>query len=330
LKTTNCVIKREGLTRRDFLTKIGGVAAVTAGASCHVATAAFAEEPTTTAAAASTGEDTRVFTGTVELAIGRVVHNPALCSGCRTCEIVCTANKEGVGSSELSRMFWTKDIMNACITNIMTCKQCAGAECVVSCPTKSLHVDATTGARVIDADLCVGCQLCIYACPVEPPRIRYDAAKNVCFKCDLCSGDPQCVKFCPTGALTASWVEVEEKVEEIDIFEINVTGDAKPFTHILDTSLSEDANGLHATGVVLTSHASQFNIILVNFTVTADFYDTSGNLLGTSPAPAAIGIPEMASQGFDLVYPTSNRAVDIGKVVINCEGICVTNSPTVG
>jgi Fe-S-cluster-containing hydrogenase component 2 len=329
LSTQNHVEQVNSLTRRRFITKAGGLIAG-AAAAYHVSTVAFADEATAAEATAeASGEEVKVWDN-VALSMGRIVHNPTICSGCRTCEIVCTTNKEGVGSSELSRMFWTKDIMNACITNIMTCKQCAGAECVASCPTKALHVDATTGARVIDADLCVGCQLCLYACPVEPPRIRYDAAKNVCFKCDLCSGDPQCVKFCPTGALTASWVKVEEKAEEIDVFELNVTGDAKPFTHILDTSLSEDANGLHATGVVLTSHASQFNIILVNFTVTADFYDSSGNLLGTSPTPAVIAIPEMASQGFDLVCPTSNKAADIGRVVINCEGICVTNSPAVG
>jgi Fe-S-cluster-containing dehydrogenase component len=299
-----------------------------AGVPCHTPTTAYAAETAATTATSEDGEQVKVFDG-MKLAIGRVVHDPAICSGCRTCEIVCSAYNYGVGSPSLSRIQWDKRIMDACITDIQTCKQCAGPECVAVCPNGALSIDDETGARKIDETLCVGCQLCLNACPVVPKRIRYNAAKNVCFKCDLCDGDPQCVKFCPTGALTSSWVEVEQVEEEVDIFEINVTGDAEPFTHILSTQLSEAADGVHASGVVLTSHASQFNIILVNFTVTADFYDLAGNLVGSTLEPAIVAIPEMASGGFDLVCPTGNRATDIGKVVINCNGICITNTPAV-
>jgi Fe-S-cluster-containing hydrogenase component 2 len=42
------------------------------------------------------------------------------------------------------------------------------------------------------------------ACPKYPdaPPIMYDSERNICVKCDLCGGNPLCVKFCPEGALS--------------------------------------------------------------------------------------------------------------------------------
>jgi Fe-S-cluster-containing hydrogenase component 2 len=70
------------------------------------------------------------------------------------------------------------------------------------CPTKAIRIDDVTGARVIDQELCIGCQTCIQACSYELSRIRFDRVKKKAIKCDLCGGDPACVKACPTGALS--------------------------------------------------------------------------------------------------------------------------------
>jgi Fe-S-cluster-containing dehydrogenase component len=56
-----------------------------------------------------------------------------------------------------------------------------------------------TGANVIDTDKCIGCRMCMVGCPFG--AMRYDPVKKQSFKCQLCDGDPQCVKFCPTEAL---------------------------------------------------------------------------------------------------------------------------------
>ena len=58
----------------------------------------------------------------------------------------------------------------------------------------------------IDPERCAGCKMCLLACPYG--AIRFDARGRVARKCDLCGGDPQCVKFCISGAL--QFVEVEE------------------------------------------------------------------------------------------------------------------------
>jgi len=42
--------------------------------------------------------------------------------------------------------------------------------------------------------------MCTIACPFGASV--YDPVLDMIAKCDLCGGDPQCVKLCPSGALT--------------------------------------------------------------------------------------------------------------------------------
>lgn len=314
-----------GVSRRDFLTSAGVAAGVVAAATL-VPELAHADEPAT-AVPDSENPKMKMFNG-VELAQGHVVHDPALCSGCRTCEIVCTMAHEGYASSERSRIQWTKNVMDACITDIMTCKQCAGAECVAVCPSQALSVDLETGARVINEELCVGCQLCLNACPVVPPRIRYDAVTNTCFKCDLCGGDPQCVKFCPTGALAASWVETGKSDAEKSIFEVEMTGDAAAWAHMELSSLSiaDGGSGAVANGVLWTSHATLFNIVQGLFDITGELYDAAGNKIADSANTAHIEIPEMSSGEFSLEFAGA-KAADVARALIKVVGTNVTNTP---
>ena len=131
-----------------------------------------------------------------------ILVDSSLCGGCRNCEAVCSLYKEGMVNPELSRIYVKKDILGGYVCEPIPCQQCLDAGCLLACPTGAIRVDAATGARVIDEKICNGCRLCQEACPVTPRRIGYNPMKQVCFKCDLCGGDPQCVKFCPMGAIT--------------------------------------------------------------------------------------------------------------------------------
>jgi len=150
----------------------------------------------------------------LQQAAGRIVHDQELCAGCRTCMAVCSLIHSGAVSPELSgiQIMWFPREGGMVDSNI--CWQCKSPECLAVCEPEALHIDKKTGARVIDQEKCTGCRLCQEACPYKTsdPRyygdglspIRYDAERNVCFMCDLCGGDPQCVKFCPMEALSFS------------------------------------------------------------------------------------------------------------------------------
>ena len=59
--------------------------------------------------------------------------------------------------------------------------------------------DATRAMRV-NPDLCIGCGMCMIACPLGGISVNAEVGQAV--KCDLCAGDPLCAKFCGYGALT--------------------------------------------------------------------------------------------------------------------------------
>lgn len=143
--------------------------------------------------------------GKLVLANGVVLVDKKLCSGCRTCEAVCTSyNEGGMTSSSLARIFLEKDhIRNH--YEAKTCFQCAQPLCLLACPVAALRVDrsSNTNARIIDKRACLGCRQCIEACAkaFEPPRPKYDRNRRISVKCHLCFGQPRCVEFCPYGAL---------------------------------------------------------------------------------------------------------------------------------
>jgi Fe-S-cluster-containing dehydrogenase component len=67
------------------------------------------------------------------------------------------------------------------------------------CPSGALTRDTKTHAVVVDKSRCVGCGLCVTACPFG--SIQVDGLHQVAFKCDLCGGSPLCVQVCMAGAL---------------------------------------------------------------------------------------------------------------------------------
>jgi Fe-S-cluster-containing hydrogenase component 2 len=56
-----------------------------------------------------------------------------------------------------------------------------------------------TGAMVVNQIRCIGCKMCINACPFG--STGYDMVNHSIIKCDLCDGNPECAKNCPSGAI---------------------------------------------------------------------------------------------------------------------------------
>lgn len=120
------------------------------------------------------------------------------CVGCRLCGMICSLTHEDECSITRSRIKIVRDEEFG--NNLVSlCIQCADAYCIESCTFGALSRDEKTGAVVVDDKLCTGCEECIAVCPVG--AISYDKERNIVFTCDLCGGDPECVKFCSREAL---------------------------------------------------------------------------------------------------------------------------------
>jgi len=127
-----------------------------------------------------------------------LVANALACTGCRTCEAVCSLTKTGQVLFEMARLHIERDPFEGkFVQNV--CHQCSIPYCLNACPVDAIGISEKTGTVLIDKKTCNGCGLCHDACPFG--MIVFDGAQQRAYKCDLCGGRPLCVKFCPMNAL---------------------------------------------------------------------------------------------------------------------------------
>ncbi|MEE8716380.1 MAG: 4Fe-4S dicluster domain-containing protein [Coriobacteriales bacterium] len=125
------------------------------------------------------------------------------CIGCFACDIACkTAHDVDLG------VYWSRvvtvgptgtfpDIEEYWLPTM--CQQCVNAPCIEVCPTGASYRD-DGGVVLIDEQTCIGCQLCVTACPYGVRS--YNSDKAVVEKCNLCvdrvaqGEDPKCVMAC--------------------------------------------------------------------------------------------------------------------------------------
>ena len=91
-----------------------------------------------------------------------------------------------------------------------SCLHCETPDCVTVCPTGASYKRAEDGIVLVDADKCIGCKLCSWACPYGARE--YSEQRGVMQKCTLCvdriynesfdeiDRQPACVMACPTRA----------------------------------------------------------------------------------------------------------------------------------
>jgi len=90
----------------------------------------------------------------------------------------------------------------------LQCNHCNEPSCLTSCFVKA-YTKTPEGAVIYDPSVCVGCRMCMTACPFYVPGYSYSSATDpLVVKCDFCYGTrltkglpPVCVAACPKEAL---------------------------------------------------------------------------------------------------------------------------------
>lgn len=165
------------------------------------------------------------------------------CVGCQACVTACKGwNDQGYGAALsdadpygnaagvfLNRVHSyqvvTDDAPPAIVNFPRSCLHCADAPCVTVCPTGASYKRAEDGIVLVDTDICIGCQLCAWACPYGAREL--DERDQVMKKCTLCvdriydqskpeeERKPACVMACPTNARLFG--DVHDPASEVSI-----------------------------------------------------------------------------------------------------------------
>jgi Fe-S-cluster-containing dehydrogenase component len=163
----------------------------------------------------------------MDQALGLVIANPGRCVGCKRCELACTEFNDGKAWPAIARIKVTRNIhplsngiyatqgpggIGSGLVVQDFCKQCPHpVPCANACPNDAIVVKPPTNARVIDPKKCVGCKMCLRACPWD--MISFDSEAEKATKCFLCDGTPKCVEACPAGALSyVSWRDLTKRI----------------------------------------------------------------------------------------------------------------------
>lgn len=136
------------------------------------------------------------------------------CVACNLCEVACMT--EHSKTKDPLKAYRTEKPRPVSRTRVeyrpplaisIMCRHCAEAECVEACKNGSLTRNEVTGRIELDQDKCLGCWMCIMACPYgaigQVTRPVGQEERRVANKCDLCPDRevPACVSACPNRAL---------------------------------------------------------------------------------------------------------------------------------
>ena len=187
------------------------------------------------------------------------------CSGCDSCVVACKMennvplgeywNRVNVvgptGTWPRIEQYWLPT----------QCQQCENAPCIAACPTGASYRDEENGLVLIDHEACIGCQVCMDACPYGVRS--YNEAANVVEKCTCCvqrlqDGEkPACVVSCSTGArffgdLDDPESDVSKELAKYDESQIHTLPDSGngPLTKYIMTDMHGEWQELTSTNMI--------------------------------------------------------------------------------
>jgi len=148
--------------------------------------------------------------------------NVANCTGCKACEIACKDKSNLPSGVRWRRVYefgggeWVQDgdqvvpsgVFSYFVSN--ACNHCEKPICMEVCPASAIS-KRDDGIVLIDADKCIGCRYCSWACPYGGPQFNEET--KVMTKCNFCydlqaQGEkPACVDGCPYRVLEFGDIE---------------------------------------------------------------------------------------------------------------------------
>lgn len=135
-----------------------------------------------------------------------IVRDYIKCSGCQRCELACSFKHEGKMWPEASRIRVFMYFPGVEVPHF--CAQCHDYPCVNACPEGALSINEKTSAVLVDREICTACGICIEECPGTVPFLHPGDGRVTI--CDLCGGDPECVKVCHEAKYDALYVVYEK------------------------------------------------------------------------------------------------------------------------
>ena len=128
-----------------------------------------------------------------------LLHDSDKCTGCTFCMIICAFSHFNFCDYEYSSIKIVDDPEQKGKFIASYCSHCEYPICEAACPKNAVKKDPQTGIVKINSMMCVGCKTCNVLCPIGVPWVHLN--RRVSVKCDLCNGEPNCVRFCTSGAL---------------------------------------------------------------------------------------------------------------------------------
>ena len=124
--------------------------------------------------------------------MARLLHDEKLCTGCRTCMMVCAVVNQSAANPKKAALRIIPHMPEPRFS-LVVCNQCG--HCADVCPNDAIQ--KRDGVYVINPDDCTACYSCVEECPQNAMFTHPEVETPI--KCVLCG---ECVQECPRSALS--------------------------------------------------------------------------------------------------------------------------------
>lgn len=130
------------------------------------------------------------------------------CIGCHTCEMACKNEYQSEPGLRWRKVYPINESKYSLPERnhiSLACNHCEAPECLRVCPVKA-YSKREDGIVIHDQGRCIGCKMCMMACPYEVPQ--YNGRLKKVEKCNMCverldkGQKTACTAACPVEAIS--------------------------------------------------------------------------------------------------------------------------------